>query len=93
MYAGPWREVRDDDGHVLRRGERTAVCAKTYDILTAEPYADRIIAIPPRVEIPPHQRVGFDCARTAARHPRETKGEDYRVTTEASPGCKPGSCC
>ncbi len=93
MYAGPWREVRDDDGHVLRRGERTAVCAKTYDILTSEPYAERIIAIPPRVEIPPHQRVGFDRARSAARHPRETKGEDYRVTAEASPGCKPGSCC
>ena len=93
MYAGPWSEVRDDDGHVLRRGERTAVCAKTYDILTSEPYADRIIAIPPRAEIPPHERARFDRARTAARHPRETKGEDYRVTTGASPDCKSGSCC
>jgi len=93
MYAGPWSEVRDDDGHVLRRGERTAVCAKIYDILTSDPYADWIIAIPPRVEIPPHERVRFDCARTAARHPRETKGEDYRVTADASPDCKPGSCC
>jgi ubiquinone/menaquinone biosynthesis C-methylase UbiE len=93
MYAGPWSEVRDDDGHALRRGERTAVCAKTYDILTSEPYADRIIAIPPRVEIPQHERARFDCARTAARHPRETKGEDYHVTTDASPGRKPDSCC
>jgi ubiquinone/menaquinone biosynthesis C-methylase UbiE len=93
MYAGPWSEVRDDDGHVLRRGERTAVCAKTYDILTSEPYAEQVIAIPARVEVPQHERALFDCARSAVRHPRETKGEDYRVTTDASPGCKPGSCC
>jgi ubiquinone/menaquinone biosynthesis C-methylase UbiE len=89
VYAGPWSEVRDDDGHVLRRGERTAVCAKTYDILTSEPYADRIIGIPPRVEVPPREREPFDCARTAPRHPRETKGEDYRETTD----CSSGSCC
>ncbi|MDF1801177.1 MAG: methyltransferase domain-containing protein, partial [Planctomycetota bacterium] len=25
IYKGPWSEVRDDDGHVFRRGERTAV--------------------------------------------------------------------
>ena len=25
VYKGPWREVRDDDGHILRRGERMAV--------------------------------------------------------------------
>jgi len=34
----------------------------------------------------------FDCTRTALRHPRETKGQDYQVTTEAK-ACEPGSCC
>ena len=28
IYRGPWKSVVDDDGHVLRRGVRTAVCEK-----------------------------------------------------------------
>ena len=30
IFRGPWREAYDDDGHRYGRGERTAVCAKTY---------------------------------------------------------------
>jgi SAM-dependent methyltransferase len=94
IYRGPWSEVQDDDGHVLRRGERTAVCEKTFEILSGEPYTDSIIPIPARVEIPEHERREFDCSRTAPRHPRETKGAGYTLTTEASSGCEPGdSCC
>ncbi len=92
IYRGPWSEVRDDDGHVLRRGERVAVCAKTFEIYTKAPYAEHVIALPPRVEISPEERVDFDCARTAPRHPRETKGQDYSVTTEAGDCCGPEGC-
>ncbi|MEP6865926.1 MAG: methyltransferase domain-containing protein, partial [Deltaproteobacteria bacterium] len=38
IYRGPWRQVQDDDGHVLRRGVRTAVCEKTFGIYAREPY-------------------------------------------------------
>jgi SAM-dependent methyltransferase len=94
LYKGPWKQVEDDDHHVLRRGERTAVCDKTYRILTSEPYADQIIAIPSRIEIAAEDRKAFDCSRTAPRHPRETKGEAYTVTTEGDGACcPPGSCC
>jgi arsenite methyltransferase len=93
LYRGPWREVRDDDGHVLRRGERTAVCAKTYDILTSPPYADHLVPIAPRREIPQAQRAPFDCARSTARDPRETKGEGYEATSDASEGCEGSGCC
>ncbi len=93
IYRGPWKQVEDDDGHVLRRGERAAVCAKTYDILTSEPYADQIIPVPPHTEIPKTERADFDCSRTASRHPRESKGLDYDVTTESSDCCAPGSSC
>ena len=48
IYAGPWRRVEDDDGHVLERGVRSAVCAKTFRILTSEPYSSQTIAVPPR---------------------------------------------
>ena len=87
IYRGPWSEVRDDDGHVLRRGERVAVCAKTFELLTREPYAGQVVPIEPVVPIPPGERAVFDCRRTAPRHPRETKGRDYAVTTDASDCC------
>jgi SAM-dependent methyltransferase len=94
IYRGPWKQVEDDDHHLLRRGERAAVCAKTFRILTSEPYASSIIAVPPHAEIPESDRVGFDCSRTAPRHPRETKGLGYDVTTAADgPCCDPGECC
>ena len=93
IYRGPWKQVEDDDGHVLRRGERAAVCAKTYGILNAEPYANQIIPVPPHTEIPIAERSLFDCARTAPRHPRESKDLDYDVTTEASDCCSPDSSC
>ena len=38
IYKGPFREVTDDDGHVLRRGVRTAVCEKTFAIYGRAPY-------------------------------------------------------
>jgi hypothetical protein len=85
--------VLDDDGHLLKRGERAAVCAKTFRLLTSAPYAAEIIPVPPRVEIPESERALFDCSRTAARHPRESKGLEYKATTEASECCEPGSCC
>lgn len=92
IYRGPFSEVRDDDGHVLRRGERTAVCARTFEQLSAAPYAEHFIPIAPRLEVPESRRAVYDCARTAVRHPRETKGESYSETTEGG-SCGPGECC
>jgi SAM-dependent methyltransferase len=34
IYRGPWSEVRDDDGHVLRRGVPMAVCEKTWRLVS-----------------------------------------------------------
>lgn len=93
IYKGPWRQVQDDDGHILRRGERMAVCAKTFNILTSGPYAGQTIGIEPMVTIPPDERVAFDCNRTVTRHPRESKGLEYDATTDAAACCAPGACC
>jgi SAM-dependent methyltransferase len=87
IYRGPWKQVLDDDGHWLRRGERTAVCAKTFRLLSSEPYAAQVIPVPPRAPIPETERALFDCSRTSARHPRETKGQGYDVTREAAADC------
>ncbi|MEE8166405.1 MAG: methyltransferase domain-containing protein [Myxococcota bacterium] len=87
MYKGPWKRVTDDDGHTLERGERTAVCAKTFRILSEEPYSNDTIGIESMHPIPEHEREVFDCNRTALRHPRETKGADYRMSKSADDSC------
>ncbi len=90
IYAGPWRRVEDDDGHVLERGVRTAVCAKTFRILTSAPYAAETIGIEPRTPIQEPERKGFDCSRTTPRSPGETKGLEYRETRQP---CAGEGCC
>lgn len=99
IYRGPFREVVDDDGHVLLRGVRTAVCEKTFRIFSNEPYRSHVELVPPHVLVPLENAPPFPCSKGALqRSPRETKGQDYRVTTEAAPVCgadggKNGSCC
>ena len=93
VYRGPFKEVIDDDGHRMERGRRYAVCDKTFRIYGREPYADQFELIEPRVEVPVEAAGAFDCSRTPLRHPRETKGEEYRVTSEAPDCCEPGDCC
>jgi arsenite methyltransferase len=94
IYRGPWRRVIDDDGHVLERGKRMAVCEKTYRIYTREPYANEVIGIEPRETVPLEEAPPFDCKRSAVRDPRETKGLDYDVTDLSGPECcEPGGDC
>ena len=87
IYNGPFRQVYDDDGHVYRRGERVAVCDKTYRLLQREPYAGHFTAVPPRREIPLAKAKPFACGRARLRDPRETKGKSFKATTSH------GSCC
>jgi hypothetical protein len=87
IYRGPFREAVDDDNHVFRRGVRTAVCAKTYHIFSQEPYRSHVELIPPRVLVPLEEAPPFACGTIAPRRdPRETKGADDLVTTEARSG-------
>ncbi len=92
IYRGPWSRVEDDDGHVLVRGERTAVCAKTYAILTRDPYGPDLIAIEPRRPVPAEDRGVFDCSRATRRDPRETKGHGYAETRPPDGGCGGDTC-
>jgi arsenite methyltransferase len=94
IYRGPWRKVVDDDGHVLERGKRMAVCDKTFHIYSQPPYANDIVAVAPLESIPLDLAEGFDCKRSVLRHPRETKGLDYDVTDlSKGVGCDLGSNC
>jgi len=97
IYRGPWKSVRDDDGHMLHRGKRMAVCDKTFQILTdpAGPYVGHVLAVPPISDVPLAAAEPFDCPGTTFRDPRQTKGQDYRTTNYTSEGacCEGGNCC
>lgn len=94
IYRGPWSKVIDDDGHVLERGKRMAVCDKTFRIYNREPYTQDILPIEPYETISLEQAKAFDCSRSVVRDPRETKGLDYEVTDQSGKGCcEPGANC
>ena len=93
IYRGPFREVLDDDGHRLRRGERVAVCDKTFQLYRQAPYADFFAFVEPRVPVKPEEAKPYDCGRIKLRHPHETKGLDYDATTGAARCCDGGTCC
>ncbi|MBX3373251.1 MAG: methyltransferase domain-containing protein [Phycisphaeraceae bacterium] len=96
VYRGPWKRVVDDDGHVLLRGKRMAVCDKTYRILTDArgPYAGQVIGVEPLTPVDPARAPRFACEKQALRDPRRTKGVDYRDTVPADGEacCTDGSC-
>ncbi len=94
VYRGPFKEVLDDDGHRLERGRRYAVCDKTFGIYGREPYREHFDLIEPREEVPLEEAGPFACTGDRLRHPRETKGQDYDATTEATEACGgPEGCC
>ena len=93
IYRGPFKEVLDDDNHRMERGRRYAVCDKTYNLYKKAPYREFFEFVDPLVDVPLADAKPFDCSRTALRHPKETKGQDYDVTTEAKSKCRDGGIC
>ncbi|HEU5248169.1 MAG TPA: methyltransferase domain-containing protein [Candidatus Udaeobacter sp.] len=93
IYRGPFKEVLDDDSHRMERGKRYAVCDKTYNLYKKAPYRDHFEFVDPIVDVPLEEAKPFDCSRTSLRHPKETKGQDYDVTTEANNKCCDGGNC
>lgn len=87
IYLGPFKEMLDDDGHRMERGRRYAVCDKTFQLYNKEPYRQHFSFVEPVKEVPLAEAKPFACGAMRVRHPKETKGHDYNVTTE------PGRCC
>ena len=87
IYNGPWKTVQDDDGHIFRRGERSAVCHKTFGIMNSAPYAASITSVLPLTEVSSEAAGPFDCAGTRVRQPKETKLGAQR------PDIAPGTDC
>lgn len=84
VYRGPFSFVIDDEGHEFPRGERMAVCERTFNVLSNEPYKDDFIGIVPAVE----KEAKTWCAPAGTKRPAtETKGATHSINTEGS------SCC
>jgi len=93
FYRGPWREVIDDDGHKLIRGQRMAVCEKTYNVLTKEPYQDDVIGIKPYYDITDSEAGLFDCTTRPQREPKVTKGLKLLVADKSDDILENTKCC
>lgn len=91
IYKGPWKAVLDDDGHTLTRGERMAVCDKTFKLYTdpTGPYSQDFLAIEPYETIALEEAKPFDCDVDALRPAAVTKGLDYNETRVI----QSSSCC
>jgi len=84
IYRGPFSYVRDDDGHEYPRGERMAVCERTFRMLTeSAPYRDVFIGISPVAD---RQARPWCAPAGTVRPAAETKGGTH-VTDDT------GSCC
>ncbi len=94
IYRGPFKNIEDDDGQLFCRGQRTAVCDKTFHLLLNGPYADSFIPVVPHQDVPLELAQLFNFKRNVHRHPRETKGQKYDATFEGQSNCDAdGSCC
>ena len=96
VYRGPWKQVVDGDGHIFCRGDRMAVCDKTFQIMTNanSPYRADIIGLEPQTKIPLSEAKPFDCKTKAIRHAQEMKDSHYRATViNENDCCSPGECC
>ena len=88
VYRGPFKKVQDDDGHTYYRGERMAVCEKTFGLLQQAPYEGQFIPIEPRVPVAAEDAKEFDCRRNERRPARASKGAAYTETCTVD-----GECC
>ncbi len=83
IYKGPFRSVWDEEGHEFIRGQRMAVCERTYRFLTTGPMQDAFIGIAPATLWAPRNW----CAPAGTlRAAAETKGGEHA-------GGESGGCC
>jgi SAM-dependent methyltransferase len=94
IYRGPFASVLDDDGHRYVRGQRTAVCHRTFDTLMSEPYRGQFIAVEPKRSVPLEAAAEFDCSVDQLRDPRVTRGGLVNLNSSSNAdGCGGEECC
>lgn len=87
IYRGPYAEVCDEEGHVFPRGERMAVCERTFRSITEGPYRDDFVGIAPRMLGEP---VAWCAPPNTRRAAAVTKGGQQIIGGDCGSGA---ACC
>lgn len=77
IYRGPYAKTFDDEGHVYYRGQRMAVCERSFKLLTEGSYSNDFIGITPAQEIAPTPWINDD-PEGVIRLASETKGAEFK---------------
>lgn len=85
IYRGPFAQVEDERGNVYPRGARIALSSRTYEALQREPYVGMFDFVEPHT--PVAEPAAFDCGRPERRDPRESKGQEFRLTSKGGDAC------
>jgi arsenite methyltransferase len=94
LFTGPWKAVLDDDEHVYERGVPTAVCAKTFEILSGAPYAGQFELLEPAQAVDPASAPLFACAPPVSLTPTGVVASPRRTTSGmTSSAASDGACC
>ena len=93
VFKGPWKAVLDDDAHVYERGVPTAVCAKTFSILRAAPYAGQFELLEPAAPVDPDAAPLFPCAVAPSLDGTGSAPLRRTVTGRSTAGDVAGACC
>ncbi len=94
IYKGPFSQVDDDEGHTYFRGQRMAICDRTFRMLQESPYRDQFEFLKPANEIPMSEaQLMSDCSNWNIREPGETKGSTFQLPTVDGDCCGGNSCC
>ncbi|MGB8961305.1 MAG: methyltransferase domain-containing protein [Pseudonocardiaceae bacterium] len=93
IYSGPFKAVLDDDEHAFARGVPTAVCAKSFEIYSREPYAGAFQLLEPAVAIDPATAPLFDCSPPSPSLAGSVPVVRRAVSGLTSPGCNPATGC
>lgn len=84
IYRGPYAQVVDDEGHLFLRGERMAVCERTFAFLVTGPFREDFIGVPgPEGREP----VPWCAPPGTKRSAQESK------SAQKPPACGPGDGC
>jgi SAM-dependent methyltransferase len=94
IYRGPFQSVIDDDGHTYRRGQRTAVCGRSFRALQSAPYAAHFVGLEPEQSVAAESARPFDCSRDQVRDPKVSKGSRAQIVVlDGSACCGSGDGC
>ncbi|MDH5180826.1 MAG: methyltransferase domain-containing protein [Gammaproteobacteria bacterium] len=84
IYRGPYASITDDEGHLFYRGERMAVCERSFKLLTSGVFKDDFIGIIPATLGEPVPM----CAPAGTRRPVSETKSAQQISTSSG-----GSCC